>query len=329
MKFSIRKSGAVLVGLALATAFAAGASAQELRFSWWGGGERHEAMLKAARLFEAKNPGVKIKAEYSGFQGYQERLSTQIAGRNEPDVMQVNWAWLSAFSKNGEGFYDLRKAGAAVKTSEFSEHDLALCALEIRCFLRAPGLDTLFGGIAFIRSRPVVLGAISLDLFAVLLGVAIALPFARRRFFGRDTLDAILTLPMVMPHAHAHRTGVCHQAGEAELAAAPAVSVVVDRLQLGAHTRSRVQEAIEAPRFSSSNRSPLRARLIEPFCLNPVACPVSASSECRSSEVYLASSVMRRVARSCPISPAACHVVPQVSLPCSSRSTSRLPSLAR
>lgn len=36
-------------------------------------------------------------------------------------------------------------------------------------------------------------------LFAVLLGVAIALPFARRRFFGRDTLDAILTLPMVMP----------------------------------------------------------------------------------------------------------------------------------
>lgn len=36
-------------------------------------------------------------------------------------------------------------------------------------------------------------------LFAVLLGVAIALPFARRRFVGRDTLDAILTLPMVLP----------------------------------------------------------------------------------------------------------------------------------
>ena len=34
-------------------------SAQELRFSWWGGGERHEAFLKAIKLFEAKNPGVK------------------------------------------------------------------------------------------------------------------------------------------------------------------------------------------------------------------------------------------------------------------------------
>ena len=38
-----------------------------------------------------------------------------------------------------------------------------------------PTLDTLFAGVRFIRSRPVILGAISLDLFAVLLGGAIAL----------------------------------------------------------------------------------------------------------------------------------------------------------
>jgi MFS family permease len=36
-------------------------------------------------------------------------------------------------------------------------------------------LQSLFGGIAFIRSRPAILGAISLDLFAVLLGGATAL----------------------------------------------------------------------------------------------------------------------------------------------------------
>jgi MFS family permease len=38
-----------------------------------------------------------------------------------------------------------------------------------------PTLETLFAGVTFIRSRPVILGAISLDLFAVLLGGAIAL----------------------------------------------------------------------------------------------------------------------------------------------------------
>ncbi|MFO1150007.1 MAG: MFS transporter [Alsobacter sp.] len=38
-----------------------------------------------------------------------------------------------------------------------------------------PTLETLFAGVRFIRSRPVILGAISLDLFAVLLGGAVAL----------------------------------------------------------------------------------------------------------------------------------------------------------
>ena len=38
-----------------------------------------------------------------------------------------------------------------------------------------PSLDTLLAGVRFIRSRPTILGAISLDLFAVLLGGATAL----------------------------------------------------------------------------------------------------------------------------------------------------------
>ena len=47
-----------------------------------------------------------------------------------------------------------------------------------------PSLRTLFAGVGFIRSRPVVLGAISLDLFAVLLGGATAL----LPIFARDIL---------------------------------------------------------------------------------------------------------------------------------------------
>jgi MFS family permease len=38
-----------------------------------------------------------------------------------------------------------------------------------------PGLDSLLGGIRFIRSSPIILGAITLDLFAVLFGGAVAL----------------------------------------------------------------------------------------------------------------------------------------------------------
>lgn len=109
---------------ALCLSFNAAAQETTLRFSWWGGGARHDATLKAIAAFEAKNPGVKIKAEYMGFAGYSERLSTQYAGGTEPDIMQINWAWLSTFSKTGDGFLDLNKHKALIALNQFSDADI-------------------------------------------------------------------------------------------------------------------------------------------------------------------------------------------------------------
>jgi MFS family permease len=79
-------------------------------------------------------------------------------------------------------------------------------------------LASLFGGISYIRSRPVILGAISLDLFAILLGGATAL----LPVYARDILD----------------TG---PSGLGLLRAAPAlgavlVSLVLVRMPLNRHT---------------------------------------------------------------------------------------------
>jgi oligogalacturonide transport system substrate-binding protein len=95
-----------------------------LRFAWWGGAGRHEATLKAIALFEQQNPGLKIKAEYMGFNGYLERLTTQIAGGSEPDVMQINWAWLAMFSKRGNGFMDLEQQRSVLALDQFSPEDI-------------------------------------------------------------------------------------------------------------------------------------------------------------------------------------------------------------
>jgi oligogalacturonide transport system substrate-binding protein len=124
-----RRSTLAAAGAALALSLSpllAQAQDATLRFSWWGGGERHEATLKAIAAFEAKNPGVKIKGEYMGFGGYQERLSTQIAGGSEPDIMQINWAWLSSYSKTGDGFLDLNKHKAVMALNQFSPEDLRM-----------------------------------------------------------------------------------------------------------------------------------------------------------------------------------------------------------
>lgn len=99
-------------------------SPRTLRFSWWGGSGRHEATLKALRLFEERTPGIRIKAEYMGFNGYLERLTTQIAGGAEPDLMQINWAWLAMFSKRGNGFSNLNPLLGPKALSIFQQDDL-------------------------------------------------------------------------------------------------------------------------------------------------------------------------------------------------------------
>ncbi|MCD7811817.1 MAG: ABC transporter substrate-binding protein [Ruminococcus sp.] len=78
-----------------------------LRFSWWGGDDRHEATLEAIELWNELHPEITIVAEYGGWDGWTEKVSAQISGNTAPDVMQINYDWLINFSKDGLGFYDL------------------------------------------------------------------------------------------------------------------------------------------------------------------------------------------------------------------------------
>lgn len=92
-----------------------------LRFSWWGDDTRHKATLEAIKLFEAKYPNIKIKPEYAGWTGYQDKQTTQIAGGTAADVMQINWNWLPEYSKNGTGFYDLSQVAKEVGLDNFTK----------------------------------------------------------------------------------------------------------------------------------------------------------------------------------------------------------------
>ena len=78
----------------------------ELRVSWWGSDARHEATLKALDLFMEKHPDIKVTAEYQGFDGYHDKLMTQISSGTEPDVYQLDnnvyFASLAANDKLGD-----------------------------------------------------------------------------------------------------------------------------------------------------------------------------------------------------------------------------------
>ncbi|QHM70007.1 ABC transporter substrate-binding protein [Mixta intestinalis] len=116
-------SAAISATLGL-TALPSMARDANLRMSWWGGNSRHQVTLKAVEEFHKQNPDINVKAEYTGWDGHLSRLTTQIAGGTEPDVMQTNWNWLPIFSKNGDGFYDLNKMKNVIDLSQFEATEL-------------------------------------------------------------------------------------------------------------------------------------------------------------------------------------------------------------
>lgn len=81
-----------------------------LRFSWWGSTTRHQATLEAIELYESRHPNVTIEGEYGAFDDFYQKLLTQLAGGTAPDIITVDYKWVSDLMNQGTHFinmYDL------------------------------------------------------------------------------------------------------------------------------------------------------------------------------------------------------------------------------
>lgn len=73
---------------------------QTIRVAWWGNQERHDMTLEAIELF-VEETGIQVQTEYTGWDGYWERLNTQAAGSNLPDIIQMDNSYLNEYDSNG------------------------------------------------------------------------------------------------------------------------------------------------------------------------------------------------------------------------------------
>lgn len=83
-----------------------------MRFAWWGADARHKATLAAIDLYKQKYPNVTIEAEYQGFDGYQQKIMTQLAGGSAPDLMQTDYPWLVDMASQKDLLMDLNNQKA-------------------------------------------------------------------------------------------------------------------------------------------------------------------------------------------------------------------------
>ena len=90
--------------------------ATELALAWWGNPTRNkntEAMIAA---YMAANPNVKISGQPGEFGSYWDKLATQTAGGQAPDIIQMDMLYIAEYGTRG-ALLDL----GSVDTSKFVE----------------------------------------------------------------------------------------------------------------------------------------------------------------------------------------------------------------
>lgn len=72
-----------------------------LRFAWWGNEVRDAQTTEAVELYVSENAGVTIEATPSEFSAYWDRLATQTAGNDMPDILQMGDGFLAEYGARG------------------------------------------------------------------------------------------------------------------------------------------------------------------------------------------------------------------------------------
>jgi multiple sugar transport system substrate-binding protein len=94
----------------------AGGGPVTIRFDWWGNPDRAAVTEKAIDEFERKNPDIKVDTSYAEFNAYFQKLATQVAGGNAPDVLQMDYRYVREYADRGV-LADLGAGASTVDTS--------------------------------------------------------------------------------------------------------------------------------------------------------------------------------------------------------------------
>lgn len=97
-----------------------------IKFSWWGNDPRHIYTMSGIEIFEEKYPEIRVENRYGEWNGFEKRNKVWMKSGTEADVMQINYAWISQYSPDGLGYYDIYELSEYIDLSNFSEDDLKL-----------------------------------------------------------------------------------------------------------------------------------------------------------------------------------------------------------
>lgn len=123
-KFNVTRRAVLQSGIAAGAlaglGLPAAAADTRLRMFWWGSKERADRTEAVNKLYSTQNAGVTIDGETLGWNDYWPRLATQSAGRNAPDVIQMDYRYIFEYARRGALLPLDTYSGKALNLSDFS-----------------------------------------------------------------------------------------------------------------------------------------------------------------------------------------------------------------
>lgn len=81
---------------------AGNAESAKLRIVWWGSQARHDATKMVLDLYTKNNPGITFEPDFSGFDSYWDKLATQSAAKNAPDIIQMDAQYFNEYAARNQ-----------------------------------------------------------------------------------------------------------------------------------------------------------------------------------------------------------------------------------
>lgn len=114
-------AGGLALGLGACSASGGGSTGSEktadLRMAWWGNETRTRLTNQVIDRYQQATPGVTVRGEPAEWASYWDRLATQTAANNAPDIIQMDLKYLRQYGDRG-ALLPLDQAG--VTTTDFA-----------------------------------------------------------------------------------------------------------------------------------------------------------------------------------------------------------------
>lgn len=121
---------AMASGVALGVAGPSWAASERIRMFWWGGNDRAKRTESAVDAFKAGNPDLQVDTEFAGWDGYWTRLATQVAGRNAPDLIQMDPLYMREYARRGSIAQLDKYVGDLLDIETFGKANLESCSVD-------------------------------------------------------------------------------------------------------------------------------------------------------------------------------------------------------